>query len=114
MGPIQMTGFPSGHLATFTAVFGFLGYLGYRRLRGTAYRWLPVVGVVVLILVMSYARIYSGHHWASDVLAGCLVGGLWLAVVIWLYRWGEARLAQRSQHATLRWAQRQSGRTSVP
>src|SRR5437762_10720170 len=36
MGPIQMTGYPSGHLATFTAVFGLLGYLGYRRLSGTA------------------------------------------------------------------------------
>jgi hypothetical protein len=32
-GPIQLSGFPSGHLATFVAVFGFLAYLGYRRQR---------------------------------------------------------------------------------
>src|SRR2546423_3951712 len=37
MGPIQMTGYPSGHLATFTAAFGFLGYLGYRRRGGTRF-----------------------------------------------------------------------------
>src|SRR5260370_38631883 len=109
-----MSGFPSGPLGRFTAGCGFLGYLGYRRLSRTAYRWLPVVGVVVLVLGMSFARIYSGHHWASDVYAGCLVGGLWLAVVIRLYSWAEARLTQRSQHPALRWAQRQTGRTSVP
>jgi undecaprenyl-diphosphatase len=113
MGPIQMTGFPSGHIATFTAVFGFLGYLGYRRLSGTVFRWVPVLVVVVLVMVMSLARIYSGHHWASDVVAGWLLGGLWLAVVVRLYIWGEARLAQRSKQATLRWARRQVGRTSA-
>ncbi len=70
-------------------------------------------GVVVLLVVMSFARIYSGHHWASDVVAGCLLGALWLAVVIRLYVRGEARLAQRNQHPTLRWAQRRVGRTSA-
>src|SRR5216683_7810227 len=78
MGPIQLTGFPSGHLATCTAVFGFLAYLGYRRRRRSAARWLPVAALTVLLVVMSFARIYSGHHWASDVFAGCLLGGLWL------------------------------------
>jgi membrane-associated phospholipid phosphatase len=41
-GPIQLSGFPSGHLATFVAVFGFLAYLGYRRLQPSGPRWLPV------------------------------------------------------------------------
>jgi membrane-associated phospholipid phosphatase len=99
MGPIQMTSFPSGHMATFTAVFGFLAYLGYRRLQRTAVRWLPVFAVAILLAVMTFARIYSGHHWASDVYAGCLLGGLWLAVVIRLYMWGEDRLsARRRRH----------------
>src|SRR5207247_9883210 len=97
MGPIQLTGFPSGHLATFTAVFGLLAYLGYRRLPGTAYRWLPVVGAVILVVIMGVARIYSGHHWASDVFAGCLLGGLWLVVVIRLYTWGEARFSPEAE-----------------
>jgi membrane-associated phospholipid phosphatase len=42
VGPIQMTGFPSGHLATFVAVFGFLAFLGYRRLAPSSFRFLPI------------------------------------------------------------------------
>ena len=94
-GPIQLSGFPSGHLATFVAVFGFLAFLGYHGLHPSAMRWLPVGLVGVLLLLMSFARIYAGQHWASDVLAGCLLGGLWLAVTIRLYTWGEARFARR-------------------
>jgi undecaprenyl-diphosphatase len=94
-GPIQNSGFPSGHLATFVAVFGFLAFLGYRGLYPSAMRWLPVGLVGVLLLLMSFARIYAGQHWASDVLAGCLLGGLWLAAIIRLYTWGETRLARR-------------------
>jgi membrane-associated phospholipid phosphatase len=97
-GPIQLSGFPSGHLATFVAVFGFLAFLAflaYRGLHPSRLRWLPVGLVGVLLLLMSFARIYAGQHWASDVLAGCLLGGLWLAVTIRLYRWGEARFSRR-------------------
>ena len=79
VGPIQATGFPSGHLATFTAVFGLLAYLGYCRLRPSGARWLPVALVLILLALMGFARIYAGHHWASDVFAGlftgCLVAG---------------------------------------
>ena len=73
VGPIQATGFPSGHLATFTAVFGLLAYLGYCRLRPSSTRWLPVGLVLILLALMGFARIYAGHHWASDVFAGCLL-----------------------------------------
>ena len=43
---------------------------------------------------MSVARIYTGQHWASDALAGCLLGGLWVAATIRIYTWGEARLTR--------------------
>ena len=43
---------------------------------------------------MSFARVYAGQHWVSDVLAGCLLGVLWLAVTVRIYAWGEARFAR--------------------
>jgi membrane-associated phospholipid phosphatase len=90
-GQLQFSGFPSGHLATFTAVFGFLAYLGYRRFRQSDRGWLPIAVVGCFLGLMCLARIYSGQHWASDVVAGVLLGGLWLAVVIRVYCWGVAR-----------------------
>ena len=90
-GPIQLSGFPSGHVATFTAVFGFLAFLAYRRLRPSPWGWLAVALVAVLLVLMSFARIYAGQHWASDVLGGCLLGVLWLALSIRIYAWGEHR-----------------------
>jgi membrane-associated phospholipid phosphatase len=93
--PLQMSGFPSGHLTTFVAVFGFLAFLGYRGLQPSAWRWVPVGLVGVLLLMMSFARIYAGQHWASDALGGILLGGLWLAVSVRIYVWGAGRLARR-------------------
>jgi len=91
VAPVQLSAFPSGHVATFAAVFGFLALVAYRGLHPSARRWVPVGLVGVLLLLMSLARIYSGQHWASDVLAGMVLGGLWLAVSIRIYLWGEAR-----------------------
>jgi hypothetical protein len=45
LDPIQLTGFPSRHIATFMAVFGFLGY---RRNGSSNTRWLPVALVALL------------------------------------------------------------------
>jgi len=102
VGPIQMTGFPSGHLATFVAVFGFLAFLCYRRLARSKLRFLPIALVVVLLVVLGVARIYAGHHWASDVVAGALLGGLWLAIAIRLYSWGKHRAFGRSSALVFR------------
>ncbi len=56
---------------------------------------MPISAVALFLALMSFARIYSGQHWPSDVLAGCLLGGLWLVVVVGLYVWGERRVAAR-------------------
>jgi undecaprenyl-diphosphatase len=96
VGPIDRTGFPSGHLATFVAVFGFLAFVCYRRLAPSRRRFLPIVLVTVLLAVLALARIYSGHHWASDVAAGALLGALWLAVAIRLYAWRSHEPIARS------------------
>ncbi len=93
--PVQMGSFPSGHLSTFTAVFGFFAFICYRRLSPFRTRWVPVALVVAFLALMSFARIYSGQHWPSDVLAGILLGSLWLTLVIRLY----LRLEQRHEAA---------------
>jgi membrane-associated phospholipid phosphatase len=90
-GALPMSGFPSGHVTTFTAVLGFAAFVAYRRLSPSATRWAPVTVVAVLIALMCFARIYSGQHWPSDVLAGLLLGGLCLSVLVRVYDRGLAQ-----------------------
>jgi membrane-associated phospholipid phosphatase len=103
-GSLPMTGFPSGHVATFTAVFGFAAFVAYRRLSPKAARWVPVALAAMLMGLMIFARIYSGQHWPSDVLAGWLLGMLCLTALGRLYEWGLVhspvqRLAYSSRRA---------------
>jgi len=86
------SGFPSGH-ALFAAVFlGFLAYLAVTHLRKRSLRTLSLAGLLMLILLIGASRVYLGVHWSSDVLGGYLVGAVFLAVLIWLYRMWKPRV----------------------
>ena len=87
--------FPSGHVLNLTAIFGFLMYLIYVHAPAGWWRPLVVFLLSVPILTIGVARIQAGAHWPSDVLGGYLLGGIWLALSIELYRWGRRQLAAR-------------------
>jgi len=88
---ISMSGFPSGHVLTFTALCGFLAFLVYTLLKPSWGRTTLLATAFVLVILMGFSRIYQGQHWFSDVMGGYLLGSLWLALTIWLYRWGKLR-----------------------
>jgi membrane-associated phospholipid phosphatase len=88
---ISTSGFPSGHVLTFTALCGFLAFLAYTLLKPSWGRTALLVAVFLLVILMGLSRIYQGHHWFSDVMGGYLLGSLWLALTIMLYRWGKHR-----------------------
>jgi undecaprenyl-diphosphatase len=81
---LPSSAFPSGHITTFTAVLGFLGYVASSLGRLAAR--LSVLGVAVFLILMAWARLYQGEHWLSELLGGLCLGGFWLAVTILLYR----------------------------
>jgi membrane-associated phospholipid phosphatase len=88
-------GFPSGHALNLTAIFGFLIYLALVLLADVRWR-VPVVAVLAIpVVFIGAARVYDGAHWASDVLGGYLIGGIWLALTIELYRLGGEWLESR-------------------
>ncbi len=87
--------FPSGHALNLTAIFGFLLYLVFVHAPPGWWRPLVLVLLSVPILTVGVARVQVGAHWPSDVLGGYLLGGIWLALTIALYRWGKRRLAAR-------------------
>ena len=74
--------FPSGHTAAAVTVYGFLAYLLWRYL---AKRWLAAVLCTVLIALpfaVGLSRLYRGAHYPSDVIAGAVLGLVWLTFVI--------------------------------
>jgi undecaprenyl-diphosphatase len=95
--------FPSGHVAWYVCFFGFLFYLAWSLLRPGGRRTLALLGTGALVALVGASRIYEGHHWASDALAGYAVGFGWLCLCIWAYRrweaWHLARLERLQEQA---------------
>lgn len=74
--------FPSGHTLNATVVLGLTAYLlvvGSTRRR---WRVVAVSALGLLVAAMGLSRVFLGHHWLTDVVAGWAVGLGWLANVI--------------------------------
>lgn len=83
--------FPSGHVLLFTVFLGFLSFLIYTLMVPSLTRTVALAVLATLILLVGVSRVYLGHHWPSDVFGAYLLGSLWLAVTIFLYRKGKRR-----------------------
>ncbi|MGY1836299.1 phosphatase PAP2 family protein [Blastococcus sp. SYSU DS0510] len=68
---------PSGHAAAAASLYGALAALviGYGRGRR---RWAVLAVPVVLAPAIGISRIYEAAYYPTDVLAGLLLGGLWV------------------------------------
>jgi membrane-associated phospholipid phosphatase len=83
--------FPSGHVLFFVTFFGFLLFLAYTLLKPTWWRTSLLVVLAGMVVLIGPSRIYEGQHWASDVVGAYLIGSVWLALTILIYRWGKPR-----------------------
>ncbi len=68
---------PSGHATAAAALYGALAALVivYARSR---WRWAVLVVPVLVSLLVGVSRLYVAAHHPSDVLAGLLLGGVWV------------------------------------
>jgi undecaprenyl-diphosphatase len=87
--------FPSGHVLAYTAFFGFLFFLGYTLLKPSFVRAVLLAILGILVALIGISRIYVGDHWASDAIGAYLLGSLWLALCVSIYRWGKTRIFVR-------------------
>ena len=77
--------FPSATVTLATVVYGFFAVLIARELPGRNRAW-PYVVAALVVGLLGFARLYLGAHWLSDVLAGTLLGLLWIAALGIAYR----------------------------
>ncbi|HXR65663.1 MAG TPA: phosphatase PAP2 family protein [Ktedonobacteraceae bacterium] len=78
--------FPSGHVMSYVAYWGTLFTFSLTLFSGK--RWWRIALLVIsglFVILVGPSRIYLGDHWASDVLGGYLLAGLWVWVCLWIY-----------------------------
>jgi undecaprenyl-diphosphatase len=83
--------FPSGHATLATAFWGGLVAVTFHMTRKRVSRAAALCFAVPMVLGVAATRVYLGAHWATDVLAGILVGLFWV-VIAWT---GTEYLARR-------------------
>ncbi len=87
-------GFPSGHTAETTAIFGTVALIVTALGTSSELRILSCTVAILISFGVGISRLYLNVHWPSDVLAGWLLGGLWIALA-WVL------LQIRMQQATI-------------
>jgi len=102
VGPLLQSshGFPSGHALAAAAFYGMLLVLLHKRVRRRRWQWGITAGILLLILLIGFSRIYLGVHWPSDVLGGYALGGAYYSLTAAVYRWIE-RSSEAHKDGTL-------------
>lgn len=74
--------FPSGHTMFAVCIYGYLFYLAITKIKNKILRYSVSILLLLVILSIGVSRIYVGVHFASDVLAGYLLGCCYLLLLI--------------------------------
>jgi membrane-associated phospholipid phosphatase len=72
--------FPSGHVLGATIGYGLVILLLWHRFDRPRLRIAFLLGLVALLLLIGFSRLYVGDHYLGDVLAGYTIGLAWLAL----------------------------------
>ena len=78
--------FPSAHATLAMACYGFIIYLVLKNIRREWLRKIIAYLGPMSITLIAVSRLYLGAHYLSDVIAGLLLGGAWLAIGIYILK----------------------------
>jgi undecaprenyl-diphosphatase len=83
--------FPSAHAVLSAAFYGFIIYLILQSGKNRTFKFFGSAGLLILIILIGFSRLYLGVHYLSDVVVGYLLGGLWLLIGIKLAKLKSSR-----------------------
>jgi len=72
--------FPSGHAIMSVTFYGLIIYIVWQTIPDRLLKNLLIIALILLIVLIGYSRVYLRVHYASDVLAGFIIGLLWLTI----------------------------------
>ncbi len=78
-------GFPSVSVLVCAVMLGFFAVLIARELPSRRRVW-PYMLAAVITVMVAFARVYLGAHWASDVAMAMTIGVTWLLIIGIAYR----------------------------
>ena len=88
--------FPSGHTLNTTVVISLVIYLICLQFHTMRVRVTAITAGSAFIIAMGLSRVFLGHHWLTDVMAGWILGLAWVAIVILAHR--LFHLVRRREH----------------
>ena len=83
--------FPSLHATMAMAMYGFLVYLVWKSPQPALMRWVWMIIPAALVVLVGFSRIYLGVHFLSDVIAGYIVGSLFVWIGIQAAQYSATR-----------------------
>lgn len=82
--------FPSGHAIMAVTFYGLVIFVLQQSIANDWLKWLVTILLVVLIMLIGFSRVYLRVHYASDVVAGFIIGLLWLIISLAVLKWMES------------------------
>lgn len=77
--------FPSGHVLASVGFYGLIPILAWETTRSVAVRFAAFAGSLFVVLAVTVSRPYLDVHWATDAIAGLLLGTALVAATYQVY-----------------------------
>lgn len=96
---LETYSFPSGHATSAMALMGILCYFIVLEVKNKKIRFLSCLAAALYILLMGFSRIYLGVHFLTDVVAGFILGLLWVIMAIGVMEYAALKGGYRKKSA---------------